>query len=545
NTMLGEELYVMASSAGAHRENGADIIVLVFYFILSIFNVIFSAVLVAFQGHVINGNEAAQQYFYTSIRSSPVEAFAVEIGISELMYNTLWPATLLLPYIGFAFGGYLVKFAFMYIRAKRSSSLTPATAEALLEPSAMWLAWDYSLIVANCLTCVLFLFTVAPLNVAPSIFVNMIMWCGFMYISQKTLHLRMSKVRIYYSHRLDLCALVLWSIVIGAIGSVPVYWKGRADRATMGSVVIIFLVVAGSYLVCLLVIFNTSYCKADESFECDVTFDEAQDNLLFDWFNCNPIHVLKSQFGLLSKPTGDATNFLARGPRVLYRQGKQHLQIADFAERRRRLIETLMNSDILEASSGKQRVSIDEKYVVSAGESLWIKATKFAKSNDEAARIAFSPRSPPRGSWGSLLFSDGVPGPAVCGPERPTAQGLSPRQYESDYPITSLRTSSGAFLLHHRSLHLLIIATANTASPERHSAHRNELGALRALSTRTADSADLVLPYDTSDMRSLPRTGPVQRGPGNDLLDEKVTLINSVPVAEKWLRAPCLRRKGD
>lgn len=46
-----------------------------------------------------------------------------------------------------------------------------------------------------------FLFTVSHSSVVPTIFINMIGWSAFMYVSQKILHLRMSKVRIYYSHR--------------------------------------------------------------------------------------------------------------------------------------------------------------------------------------------------------------------------------------------------------------------------------------------------------------------------------------------------------
>ncbi|EER19188.1 hypothetical protein Pmar_PMAR028653 [Perkinsus marinus ATCC 50983] len=117
----------------------------------------------------------------------------------------------------------------------------------------------------------------------------MIGWSAFMYVSQKILHLRMSKVRIYYSHRL-----------------------------------------------CLAIIFNMPWRAKGESEVADVTFSEAQESLLFDWFNCNPIHVLKSQFGVLTGTKVTESSFMSRGPRKLYRHGKQHLQIDDFYQRRRR-----------------------------------------------------------------------------------------------------------------------------------------------------------------------------------------------------------------
>jgi len=200
---------------------------------------------------------------------------------------------------------------FYFSKAVRAdAAITPWAAERALEPPSMQVEFDY----ANAIYMVSATFLMLFFGTGPMVDVCMILvfWVLLTYAMQQYAHLRNLKVIEYTSPTLNHCACVLWGIPLSLVACASAnYARLSAGWVDPGLPIVAFIMALITYWLALAVVLVLVPSRA---YEAQTDYATAQHELRYDFFNTNPVHVLKSVH------LGEGT------PLVYFLRGKEYLQ---------------------------------------------------------------------------------------------------------------------------------------------------------------------------------------------------------------------------
>jgi len=229
-----------------------------------------------------------------------VRAIDWEGRVSQEIFSMFFPGSfvgcLLWPLQGFMWP-FLE--GFLNLRIKKADNLTARIAERRLEALPIGLAWDYQ----GSLTCPVlgFLLVFLASSMVQEMLVLLAAWSAFFYCLQHFNHLRMAKIAYCTSNRLDTAVLCSWGLVLGEVAAGAATWGVRVCGWHWSAIPAAFLVGCSLVQLCISRLarpLEWSWSEfADEmSLEMrTVTLEETRKATLYDWANCNPVLVLKSQ----------------------------------------------------------------------------------------------------------------------------------------------------------------------------------------------------------------------------------------------------------
>lgn len=239
-------------------------------------------------------------YTVVSVYMAEVHATTVdwETRVASDIASMLFPGSFI-PCLLWPLQGFLWPFleAFLDLRFRNADDLTVRVAERRLEPLPVGLAWDYQ----GSLTCPVlgFLTIFFASNGLRWSLLFLALWTLFFYCVQHFNHLRMAKTAYTTSNRLDTAVLWSWGLVLGEILAGAAFW-GSQVRGWPRSAVPAALV-AGTALLWLILgwgvrptIWTGNMIFGSEDRDSP-TLQDTRERTLFDWANCNPGLVLKSQ----------------------------------------------------------------------------------------------------------------------------------------------------------------------------------------------------------------------------------------------------------
>jgi len=205
-------------------------------------------------------------------------------------------------------------------------------AERSLEPSPMGLPWDYQAHVTVPFCCGLTLFIMSPSIWWTHIY--LCTWCVVFYCFQRFMHLRVCKKSFFTSNKLDCVVLYLgWGLLLAELAACHAYWRVQRLEWPWWTILVATAVSYAVYWPLLQFVVGVpffgqgrapSLATADDRTLRASHTGPAESNQLwqevcYDWFNVNPIHVLKSQYC--------EELFDDQQPVVFYDAGKEYLQL--------------------------------------------------------------------------------------------------------------------------------------------------------------------------------------------------------------------------
>jgi hypothetical protein len=139
-------------------------------------------------------------------------------------------------------------------------------------------------------------------------------WFIYVYLQQKYCHLYLCKVVDYTDITLDDCAMYFWGVPLSMIASASALWGHKLGLWGIWCVPLSFVFSLGLYVALVYqVIERVSHHRKTVKRE---NYEELAERHGCDWFNTNPIHVLRSQY--LTADDDDVE------PVVYYQHGKQY-----------------------------------------------------------------------------------------------------------------------------------------------------------------------------------------------------------------------------
>jgi hypothetical protein len=243
--------------------------------------------------------------------------------VSAHLWNLLVPGVLVLPdllgrffkYVlsATALYDYWVYIPFIFKQDLRTDpDVTIWKAERQLLPAPMQTEFDY----ANgiCITSTAFLVLFFQSQYAHLTCWVLVGWVMLSYITLKVCHLRFNMVVDYTSYSLDDCFMYLWGIPLSILAAASAYWAVIPFQLPWWSSYAAFPAAYLLYLLLLHVILR-SVSPFDNT--SSASYYKARNLLGYDYFNTNPIIVLKSRY-------------LRKGrPLTFFVRGKEYLQTVD------------------------------------------------------------------------------------------------------------------------------------------------------------------------------------------------------------------------
>lgn len=171
-------------------------------------------------------------------------------------------------------------------------------AEKGFEPMEIGLAWEYSSFIVNPTVCFFMLIFISPY--VWRIFACMLGWAVFYYVWCRYMHLRFCKACYYSTPYLDGLMSLAWGCPLAVLGAAWCLWGLRTGYVAHGEpdwikwfyVLSSFAMSLTAWICCVLYFANPfSREDAEEKNHPDVETLEGQ--VVFSWYNCNPIFVLK------------------------------------------------------------------------------------------------------------------------------------------------------------------------------------------------------------------------------------------------------------
>lgn len=163
------------------------------------------------------------------------------------------------------------------------------------------ISWDYTSMIVTPTVCFCMLFFVSPY--VWQTFAMMFASYIFYFCFCRYQHFRLCKTCYYTTNRLDTMANFLWGIPLSVIAAAWCVWGLRSGHlAPDASVPAKLGLVGGAFLSSLLLWVLTYWRLLDPWTQRDAneggnaTFDEVKADLLYSWFNCNPVFMLKCEF---------------------------------------------------------------------------------------------------------------------------------------------------------------------------------------------------------------------------------------------------------
>lgn len=171
-------------------------------------------------------------------------------------------------------------------------------AEKGFEPAEIALAEDYAAFIINPTVCCIMLFLISPY--VWRIWGGLLVWAVFYYFYCRYKHLRFCKARHYSTARLDSLVLVAWGVPLSILAAAWCLWALRSEKIASDKpnavkwcfVLLSFCTSLCSWFLCVYCLVNPF--RRDQIKEAaNPSIEQVQDSLVFSWFNCNPVFVLK------------------------------------------------------------------------------------------------------------------------------------------------------------------------------------------------------------------------------------------------------------
>lgn len=347
NNILGAVMGMKAWGVGFSNKSSLDLWVLSFNIIVTIFNTVFNLIFAFYHALLeMYAYRVDLTLFGASCKAEYRESLMKELNMSTLLYNLMWPGWLFSGFLTGQLTGIVVPWIQNWIllqvvfkckclptwlnkvlaliipwQPDSERALTIRGAEKVFCPPEISLAWDYADKIVTPSVCLLTLFFLSP--DMWKIFPRLVQWVAFMYLFHRYVHLQLCKKQLHVDSELGDLAMYLWNLPLGIIAAAWVYWTCRLGYARSYILVpIAFFASVWVYSMGLKIILMSA--KKGARKEKDKYYSYVEKFLLYNWFNCNPVHVLKSCYGELR-----GVEYAAEVPFVF---GKEYLVIGTYSD---------------------------------------------------------------------------------------------------------------------------------------------------------------------------------------------------------------------
>lgn len=251
----------------------------------------------------------------------------------RVMADTLWglfmPGLLILPYLFRpifmymlsckAYFFYFVSLPFgkyLHFRDLRSDPLVKLR-DVLqrLEPQAIAIEFDFaSIIVVHSSALIFLFFETDHMVMVCSVLLS---WVMFTYVSQAYVHLRWSKMVEYTDPFLADCFNFMLAIPVSMVAAASAHWAAlggaSGGEGRDGLTAIVFVLAMLTHWFLLMLVLLRAPLHNDKG---TASYEAARRFLRYDYFNTNPVHVLKEVFleGRNMVPFKRGKEYLQRGP---------------------------------------------------------------------------------------------------------------------------------------------------------------------------------------------------------------------------------------
>ncbi|KYO00723.1 putative protein, unknown function [Plasmodium gaboni] len=207
----------------------------------------------------------------------------------SLNYNII-PFITLFPTLFSFFGIYILPFLYKSMLILFCSNTTIKKAEKLIQCPECNLHYRYSeAVISFTVTLLLFFFTHDKYNTS---FTFLLLFLSYLFIKYRDtyLFLRETKITYYYNTFLFDTVIAFWSLPTGILAILPFYWMWRSHKTSILTVGAVFFV----HIFIYFIICNAIRKNLNESISTnDVSYNEVAQMKAYNWFNTNPVYVLK------------------------------------------------------------------------------------------------------------------------------------------------------------------------------------------------------------------------------------------------------------
>jgi len=195
-------------------------------------------------------------------------------------------------------------------KGEQRKELTARKAEQVFAPGETNLAWEYADRIINPLLCMVSLFFLSPHMWC--IFPQLTAWAAFMYLCHRFALIRTRKKCVHDSTTLSDFNLYLWSLPVSTILAASAFWAVRLGM--LGSYILPVVAFFASMLFYCIGLYIVLPGPNPDILEKEKDYEYTKSILLYTWYNCNPVHVLKSAYGFLGvRKTTELTKPLEKG----------------------------------------------------------------------------------------------------------------------------------------------------------------------------------------------------------------------------------------
>lgn len=252
-----------------------------------------------------------------------VRRHQLRLAVARHLWQFLFPGVLVVPFILYpiykhalslkALLAHWVSLPFWPIYTSRDLRSNPKVtlreAERGLLPEPIQIEFDYANNIYVASTAFILLFF-ESVHMGRACLV-IVFWAGFTYIAQKICHLRFDMLVEYTEPMLHDCVSYLWALPVAMVAAASTFWAAEAGFVSSSMPWLAFFLSLGIHWVLLFAILQRQSASSDDGTE---TYEAVRERLPYDFFNTNPVHVLKTQ--LLREGT----------PLVFFQRGKEYLQ---------------------------------------------------------------------------------------------------------------------------------------------------------------------------------------------------------------------------
>ncbi|CAJ1371339.1 unnamed protein product [Effrenium voratum] len=193
-------------------------------------------------------------------------------------------------------------------------------AEQAMEPPEWWLQYDYAAIVVMMTTSTFCLFVHG--SSAWYVFTLDVAWALAMVFINQYVYLALSRETYFSTDRLDAVASRAQGVPVAMIAVCILHWANRSERKRLRFALTVVVVVVSFIFVCLLeseTRIHERYDKRTHVWYEEKHYKQAEEAIVFNWWNVNPVYCLRHKFGLLQDSP-------SRRRTTPWRAGKGHLQ---------------------------------------------------------------------------------------------------------------------------------------------------------------------------------------------------------------------------
>lgn len=330
NAMLGAMASNSANGIGFRRRDRMDGWFFFTSVILTLANTVLNIFTIAFQDRVHNSSSADFYMFDLNILHSTLRTGAetrtvrtvfqmlvpgqffvgkiVEVFTSHVLSYIVTTLLLQLIYVWRPpLGFVMVVLKWLLPNAPSSTDkLDAGAAENCFRSTTIGLPNDYGTILVN--SCMAF-FLLAYMS--PYVYYTMLAmfgWSVFFYCLCRYRHLRVESACSNSTHRLDTFYNILWGLPLSLVANAAVVWGMRSghimphsnhmDKFIVQSAAVTFSLVAWM----LIYYFGVQpMSRSTVTERTNESVDKVEEELLYSWYNCNPVFSLKSAYFLKDK----------------------------------------------------------------------------------------------------------------------------------------------------------------------------------------------------------------------------------------------------